>query len=102
MSKLDIKYFSYDFQCDWSDYDKLMGNDQPWMCQMPNVIGSIAVFIALVTITVVIYNFVNFIQTNVRIGNGRESTLELLIQDPTTTNTRLSTSVAASTEWKSN
>ena len=32
------------------------------------------------TISIVIYNFVNFIQTNVRIGNGRESTLELLIQ----------------------
>jgi len=42
-----VEYFSYEFQCTWSEYEIAHGLDRPWMCHMPDIIGFIAVFIGI-------------------------------------------------------
>ena len=74
---MTIEYYKFDFECKWSEFDTRNGLDRPWMCHMPNIVGSVAVFIGLSTIIYTTYEFVNFIRENskVSIPSSQENTL---------------------------
>jgi len=62
-----IQYFGSEFNCSWSAYDIEHGNDKPWLCHMPNVIGTIAVVIALGSMFTVLYNFATYVKENAKL-----------------------------------
>ena len=47
----------FDFECEWTLYEKEHNLDRPWMCQMPFIIGSTAIIIALAIMSATFYRF---------------------------------------------
>merc|ERR1712131_328937 len=83
-----VEYFGSEFNYSWSEYDIEHGNDKPWLCHMPNVIGTIAVVIALGSMFTVLYNFASYVKENAKLR--RNNSFDLT---ETTRLTRLSTTV---------
>ena len=50
---IEFYQIEFDFECEWSEYDKEHDLDSPWMCDMPYIIGytAVSVSIALMSFT---------------------------------------------------
>merc|ERR1711935_1212019 len=80
-----VEYFSYEFQCTWSEYEIAHGLDRPWMCHMPDIIGFIAVFIGIAMMSYSTFNFVRYVRTHAAV-----SFMPISTDGDTTGSTRLS------------
>ena len=79
---MTIEYYKFDFECKWSDYDIAHGLAEPWMCYMPDVVGSIAVSIGLGFIIVTVYSFISYIRTNSQLpASNSENTLLSCVEE---------------------
>ena len=52
---IEFYQIEFDFECEWSAYDKEHDLDSPWMCDMPYIIGYTAVSVSIALMSYTFY-----------------------------------------------